>query len=509
MEASSRGKTRRRKGSIQTLPSGALRVSVYAGIDPVTKRRHYLKETIPAATPKIQDAADKVLRRLQVQVDERRQPRTNTTVKELVTRHLELARLEPTTERGYRGHYRNHILPLIGDVKVGAIDADVLDSFYAELQRCRLHCDRRPFIEHRTTRPHDCDSRCHNHECQPLSASSVRQIHFILSGAFKRAVRWQWVATNPIKTGEPPAAPRPNPQPPTAAQAARIVEDAFRDPGWGALVWLAMTSGARRGELCALRWSRIDLDLGTVVIDSSVAQMAGKSWIKSTKTHQQRRITLDSATVDILRELRVDAEARAASIGTKLTPDAFVFSQVPDGSDYRIPDSVSQRYSKAAARLGIETHLHQLRHYSATELISAGVDIRTVAGRLGHSGGGTTTLRVYTAFISEADQRASEALKRRLPTRPQQQTAAERALQDPRAPYERIATAIRQDIANGKQAAGAELPGTHELIREYGASANTIRRAVKLLADWGVVNDARQIQAGIVSPPDRGSSIRD
>jgi integrase len=156
----------------------------------------------------------------------------------------------------------------------------------------------------------------------------VRQIHLILSGAFKRAVRWQWVATNPIKTGEPPAAPRPNRNPPTAAEAAKIIEDAFSDLGWGALVWVAMTSGARRGELCALRWSTVDLGTGTMIINSSVAQIDTKTWIKTTKTHQHRRIALDSTTVEILQELRAEAEARAASIGAKLTPDAFVFSPV-------------------------------------------------------------------------------------------------------------------------------------------------------------------------------------
>jgi site-specific recombinase XerD len=49
------------------------------------------------------------------------------------------------------------------------------------------------------------------------------------------------------------------------------------------------------------------------------------------------------------------------------------------------------------AKLGIDSHLHALRHYSATELLTAGVDLRTVAGRLGHGGGGATTLRVYAA----------------------------------------------------------------------------------------------------------------
>jgi hypothetical protein len=59
---------------------------------------------------------------------------------------------------------------------------------------------------------------------------------------------------------------------------------------------------------------------------------------------------------------------------------------------------------------GQDTTLHSLRHYNATELIAAGVDIRTVAGRLGHGGGGTTTLRVYAAWVSEAEQRAATAL---------------------------------------------------------------------------------------------------
>ena len=80
------------------------------------------------------------------------------------------------------------------------------------------------------------------------------------------------------------------------------------------------------------------------------------------------------------------------------------------------PDTLTQRYGRLAKRLGFDTHLHSLRHYSATELIAAGVDVRTVAGRLGHSGGGSTTLRTYSAFVLEADQRAAAALARRRPS---------------------------------------------------------------------------------------------
>ena len=73
------GSTTRRKrsrGSIEELPSGSLRVSVYAGIDPVTKRRHYLREIIPAGQ-KAGAEAEKAMRRLAGQVDERRWLRTN------------------------------------------------------------------------------------------------------------------------------------------------------------------------------------------------------------------------------------------------------------------------------------------------------------------------------------------------------------------------------------------------------------------------------------------------
>jgi integrase len=134
--------------------------------------------------------------------------------------------------------------------------------------------------------------------------------------------------------------------------------------------------------------------------------------------HQDRRVTLDAEMVEVLREHRTRCYERAAALGTELTRIAFVFSPAPDGSDPTKPDTVTQRYGRLAARLAIDTRLHSLRHYSATERIAAGVDVRTVAGRLGHAGGGSTTLRTYTAFVQEADQRAAVALASRRVRRP-------------------------------------------------------------------------------------------
>ena len=147
------------------------------------------------------------------------------------------------------------------------------------------------------------------------------------------------------------------------------------------LVWLAMVTGARRGELCALRWDRVDFTTGVLQIRTSIAQQGAKTWEKDTKTHHQRRITLDPQTLALLRSYHAHRVALAAAVGIELPSDARLFSPGPDGSVWVNPDTVGQRYARMCARLGWDMHLHQLRHYSATKLISAGVDVRTVAGR--------------------------------------------------------------------------------------------------------------------------------
>ena len=138
---------------------------------------------------------------------------------------------------------------------------------------------------------------------------------------------------------------------------------------------------------------------------------------KDTKTHQQRRVVLDPETAAVLREHRIRAEHQAAAIEAQLDPACYVFSGDPGSRTPLNSEGVTQRYKRMAASIGVDTTLKNLRHYSATELVSAGVDVRTVAHRLGHGGGGATTLRVYTACTAEADQRAARTVSGRMPGR--------------------------------------------------------------------------------------------
>jgi integrase len=264
-------------------------VQVYAGRDPVSGKRHYLTETVPAGPTAAKDA-EKARTRLLGQVDERKNPRTRATVNQLLDRWLTVVELEENTRAAYDSYMRHHIRPVLGTLPLTRLDTETLESFYAMLRRCRAHCSGRPGDR--------------SHVCEPLSASTVRQIHSVLSGALSRAVRWGWLGVNPADNATPPALPVPNPAPTSAEEAARIVTEAWRDPDWGMLVWLAMVTGARRGELCALTWERIDFATGVLAIHTSIAQRNGRTWEKETKTHQQRRITLDDQTLALLRAYR-------------------------------------------------------------------------------------------------------------------------------------------------------------------------------------------------------------
>jgi hypothetical protein len=214
---------------------------------------------------------------------------------------MEVLDVEATTRHTYDGYIRNHIRPLLGDLVVGRLDGEVLDSFYAQLRTCRAHCRGRKYVEHRVRGEHECEARCRPHACRPLASSSIRQIHGILSGAVKRAVRWRWLGSNPIEQAEPPTPGRTEAKPPTAEQAAAIVNPAWTDVDWG----IARLAGdgdrrpARRAVRAGVGPAR--LTSGVLTIRSSIAQTGAKTWEKHTKTHQQRRITLDDGTLALLR----------------------------------------------------------------------------------------------------------------------------------------------------------------------------------------------------------------
>lgn len=186
------GRRKRSRGFIEERPNGTLRVIVYAGIDPLTKKPRYLKKNVGTNWKE----AEKELTKLLNQVDERRHPRTNITVREVISRWMEVARHEDSTRERYEQLIRLYIDPTFGDTPAAKLDAELLERFYARLGVCRDLCNGR---------------RKAGHACVPLAANTIRKIHFILRASFERAVKWKYLGTNEAALAEPPHSSAANP----------------------------------------------------------------------------------------------------------------------------------------------------------------------------------------------------------------------------------------------------------------------------------------------------------
>jgi integrase len=133
---------------------------------------------------------------------------------------------------------------------------------------------------------------------------------------------------------------------------------------------------------------------------------------KDTKTHAVRRVSLDPAAVQNLVAHRARSQDAARVCGIALTSSAYVFSHEPDGSRPWRPDVVTHAFVRLRDRAGLPgVRLHDLRHFVATRLLASGVDVRTVAGRLGHRNA-ATTLNVYSHFLTEPDREAAYLMGR-------------------------------------------------------------------------------------------------
>jgi integrase len=204
------------------------------------------------------------------------------------------------------------------------------------------------------------------------------------------------------------------PDPPTSEQAAALLNLAFaEDEEFGLFCWTAFTTGGRRGELLGLRENRVDFEALDFWFARNYVVKGGERIDKKPKTGKGRHVSGDPLTCELIRDFITQRRQRMALVGIDAPRDAYVFSPDPAGAVPWNPDTMTHRYRKYADRVGITSSLKETRHYSATQLLTAGVDLKTVAGRLGHAEA-STTLRFYAQFTRPADQHAATVIPTQL-----------------------------------------------------------------------------------------------
>jgi integrase len=241
------------------------------------------------------------------------------------------------------------------------------------------------------------------------SAWRIERAHEVLAGAYSRAIRLRIVDASPLRGVWRPPRPETDITVPTTEQV-RAIASAARNDVEDVFLRLAPTTGARAGELVALRWDAVDLDAATLAIVRSLAYTprAGVHE-RPTKTGRkgQRVISLDADTVTRLRSWRKAQAERAIAAGQP--SPRWVLSYDAGETPWR-PDCVTRVFGRARRTARIEgVRLHDLRHYMATQMLVAGVALAIVSQRLGHASVATTA-RIYAHWITGADREAAEAL---------------------------------------------------------------------------------------------------
>lgn len=289
---------------------------------------------------------------------------------------LEGLRLGPSTMASYRKNVRLHVKPGLGDVPLNKLTGPKLTAHYRHLEESGR-------VDHKAG--------------APLSARSVRYVHVLIKAALSSAVANGKLAKNPADQSSPPSATEaksPEFHCWTGPQLATFLDWAWRNrvdvaPAWHLLAF----TGARRGEILALRWRDVDLEAGRISIRRSLTpvRVTGQGLdlvFGPTKGKCARVVDLDSETLRILREHR---RARGSLALALVRDDSLVFAN--EQGDCLHPDRFTRRFAESLASCGRELgadvvppiRLHDLRHTHASLLLQAGINIKVVSERLGHA----------------------------------------------------------------------------------------------------------------------------
>jgi integrase len=217
-------------------------------------------------------------------------------------------------------------------------------------------------------------------------------------------VKWDGLDSNPAENASPPGLTRTSAVAPDTAAVQKLVRAAEEiDTTLATAIALAAITGARRGELCALRWSDVKWTRNVLRIERSLTVIKRELTEGPTKTRARRDIAIDEALRSLLEHRRAEQDTLARTAGVSLTPDPYILSRSADGSTPCLPDGLTGGYRRLANRLGTGGHFHGLRHWCATAAIASGADVRTVSERLGHADP-SITLKVYSHALEARDR---------------------------------------------------------------------------------------------------------
>ncbi len=301
-----------------------------------------------------------------------------STVAQVCDRVLKLMPVAATTKARYESLVAHHIVPHIGRERIEDVRPDQIQLLYSRL----LSSGRR------------------TGGGGGLSPQTVKHVHALLGVIFKTARRWRLAASDIMQDVDTPKVPKSR-RKVIAPELVAGFLDVLGRSKYEIPITLAITMGLRRGEILGLRWSDVDLDGGKISVSQTLVEPeSGELVFKAPKSDESRRtISMPASTVARLRTHKAAQRAIMLEMGQDYRRDLDLVCAQVDGNAVR-PSRLTTAYRGLAALHGLGgVGLHDLRHTHATMLLEAGVDLKVVSARLGHS---TITLTADTyAHVTE------------------------------------------------------------------------------------------------------------
>lgn len=286
-----------------------------------------------------------------------------------------------STLEAYRDLANNQIKRFIGDKRLSALKTVDIQKLYNKVKnegRVREH----PALGH------------------TLSDSMVRKVHMLLHQALEAAVREHLIPSNPTNGTTIPKCNYAEKQILCDSQLDTFLEAIKGEYYWYDFFYAEIMTGLRRGEICGLKWSDLDIDTGKLRVQRSVSiKKGGGVNIGETKTDKGvRSITLPQSVIEMLRT------RQKAAISEWIFPNLL-------HPEYPVSPAAAYRKLKAIlkrAELPM-IRFHDLRHTFATHAMQGGVDAKTLSGILGHTNA-SFTLDTYTHVTADMQHSASEVV---------------------------------------------------------------------------------------------------
>ncbi len=313
-------------------------------------------------------------------------PPTRLTLGDFLDQWLETNKddWKPKTWEGYRSLIDNYWGAELGHIRLQRLTAPLIASCYT-----RWASER------------------------DVTGGTLLNVHRCLHRALRVAVLWGYLPNNPADRVEPPKARRRRPRLWTPDEARHFL-NGTTDSRWHALWSVLLGTGCRMGEALGLRWSDIDFDGRMMSIERSVSRPrhATPIVVRPKSAAGIRVVQLTGQTVEALRHWKVQqAEERLRHRGEWVAEDSVV--TLVDGRQ-PTPSQLRTAFNREGAELSLaKARLHDMRHLSASLLLSEGVPLPVVSARLGHSTPAITAA-IYSHALGDEDERAAEALGRRL-----------------------------------------------------------------------------------------------